>query len=132
LAQWETVREVRLAPDQRQEVHLEIPRLLDTKAMGWYSGNTHTHYHLQMEEDPDDRLRVVPPAEDMDVSVISYLLRKNLAYRSNKYAIGRAPEFSRLGTLVDVGQETRNNSNGFEPGYGHVLFMNIPKLITPV
>ena len=32
-----------------------IPVLKDLKAGGWYSGNTHTHYHLEIDENPDDR-----------------------------------------------------------------------------
>jgi hypothetical protein len=48
-----------------------IPVLKDLHSSGWYSGNTHTHYSLEIEEDPDDRLRMVPPAEALDVSVIS-------------------------------------------------------------
>src|SRR3989442_845157 len=34
---------------------LRIPVLRDLRASGWYSGNTHTHYHLEIDEDPDDR-----------------------------------------------------------------------------
>lgn len=59
-------------------------------------------------------------------------MRKKLAYRSNKYPIGPALAFSQQGTLVDVGQETRNNRSEWEIGYGHVLFVKIPELILPV
>jgi hypothetical protein len=132
LDQDEARAEVDLTPDSQREIRLELSPLSDIRKAGWFSGNTHTHYHVQMEEDPDERLKVVPPAEGLDVSVISYLLRRNLAYRSNKFPIGRADAFSQRGTLVDVGQETRNNCSEWEIGYGHVLFMNIPELITPV
>ena len=50
-----------------------LSRVQDLHASGWYSSNTHTHYHREIDEDPDDRLRMVPPAEALDVSVISYL-----------------------------------------------------------
>jgi len=132
LAQLPAGAEIEIAGDERREVRLELPALTDLRKAGWFSGNTHTHYHLQMEEHPDERLRTVPPAEDLDVSVISYLVRKNLQYRSNKFPIGLAPAFSRHGTFVDVGQETRNNRTDWEIGYGHVLFMRIPRLIPPV
>src|SRR5262245_28929793 len=109
-----------------------IPVLRDLSASGWYSGNTHTHYHLELDENPDDRLRLVPPAEALDVSVISYLIRNDAPYISNRYPIGRLEAFSRDGTLVDMGEEARNNSTAFGTGYGHCLFLNIPRLIEPV
>ena len=118
---------------------MTVPVLMDTHARGWYSGNTHTHYQLQLDEDPDDRLRLVPPAEALDVSVISYLVRNNSPYITNKYPVGRLPDFSRDGTLVDMGEEARNNKasgDGDVPnsaiGYGHCLFLNIPRLVEPV
>jgi hypothetical protein len=40
-----------------------IPALRDLQASGWYSGNTHTHYHLELDKNPDDRLRLVPPGQ---------------------------------------------------------------------
>ncbi|MGH2396145.1 MAG: CehA/McbA family metallohydrolase [bacterium] len=109
-----------------------VPVLWDLQASGWYSGNTHTHYHLDLEEEPDDRLRLVPPAEALDVSVLSYLIRNDSPYISNRYPVGRLLEFSRDGTLVDMGEEARNNSTAWGTGYGLCLFLNIPRLIEPV
>ncbi|MBI3682442.1 MAG: CehA/McbA family metallohydrolase [Acidobacteria bacterium] len=109
-----------------------VPVLWDVRQQGWYSGNTHTHYHLQIDEDPDDRLRMVPPAEALDVSVISYLIRNDSPYITNRYPIGRLPQFSRDGTIMDMGEEARNNRTFGEFGYGHCLFLNIPRAIEPV
>ena len=109
-----------------------IPVLRDLHASGWYSGNTHTHYHLEIDEDPDDRLRMVPPAEALDVSVISYLIRNDSPYITNRYPIGRLPDFSKHGTLIDMGEEARNNRTFGDFGYGHCLFLNIPRLVEPV
>jgi hypothetical protein len=109
-----------------------IPVLKDLHTLGWYSGNTHTHYALEIDEDPDDRLRMVPPAEALDVSVISYLIRNDSPYITNRYPVGRLPQFSRDGTIMDMGEEARNNKTFGEGGYGHVLFLNIPRAIEPV
>jgi hypothetical protein len=109
-----------------------LPVLRDLRAAGWYCGNTHTHYHLQIDEDPDERLRMVPPAEALDVSAISYLIRGDSPYITNRYPIGRLPQFSRDGTLIDMGQECRNNLVSDGIGYGHCLFLNIPHLVQPV
>jgi hypothetical protein len=110
----------------------KIPVLRDLHPAGWYSGNTHTHYALEIEEDPDDRLRMVPPAEALDVSVISYLIRNDSPYITNRYKVGRLPQFSRDGTIMDMGEEARNNRTFGEFGYGHVLFLNIPRAVEPV
>ena len=110
----------------------EVSLLRDMRAAGWYSGNTHTHYHLEIDENPDDRLRMVPPAEGLDVSCISYLIRNDSPYISNRYPVGRLPEFSKHGTLMDMGEEARNNSTFGTIGYGHCLFLDIPRLVEPV
>ncbi|HYI96043.1 MAG TPA: CehA/McbA family metallohydrolase [Bryobacteraceae bacterium] len=109
-----------------------IPVLKDLRTSGWYSGNTHTHYALEIDEDPDDRLRMVPPAEGLDVSVISYLIRTDSPYITNRYPVGRLPQFSKDGTIMDMGEEARNNRTFGGFGYGHVLFLNIPRAIEPV
>jgi hypothetical protein len=112
---------------------LDIPVLRDLHASGWYSGNTHTHYNVKMDEEPDDRLRMVPPAEALDVSVISFLIRREEPYITNRYPIGRLPQFSRDGTLMDMGEEARNNKGWpTDIGYGHCLFLDIPRLVEPV
>lgn len=113
-------------------IDFRIPVLRDLHGSGWYSGNTHTHYHLEIDEDPDDRLRLVPPAEALDVSVISYLIRNDSPYITNRYPVGRLPQFSRDGTLMDMGEEARNNKSFGDFGYGHCLFLNIPRPIEPV
>jgi hypothetical protein len=121
-----------VSPGITRVIDFSIPLLRDLRASGWYSGNTHTHFHLDLEEDPDDHLRLVPPAEDLDISVISHLIRGDSAYPSNRYPIGRLPQFSGNGTLIDVGEEARNNEADYVLGYGHCLFLNIPRLVEPV
>jgi hypothetical protein len=113
-------------------IDFNLALLRDMHAAGWYSGNTHTHYHLELDEDPDDRLRMVPPAEALDISVISYLIRNDSPYITNRYPIGRLPHFSRGGTIIDMGEEARNNKTFGEFGYGHCLFLNIPRAVEPV
>jgi hypothetical protein len=113
-------------------INFKLALLRDMHSAGWYSGNTHTHYHLELDEDPDDRLRMVPPAEALDISVISYLIRNDSSYITNRYPIGRLPQFSRDGTIIDMGEEARNNKTFGEFGYGHCLFLNIPRAVEPV
>lgn len=35
-------------------IDFNLAFLRDMHATGWHSGNTHTHYHLEMDENPDD------------------------------------------------------------------------------
>jgi len=123
---------VEVGPGITRVCDFDIPVLRDLHGAGWYSGNTHTHYHLELDTDPDDRLRLVPPAEGLDISVISYLIRGDSAYISNRYPVGRLPQFSGNGTLVDMGEEARNNRTDWAAGYGHCMFLNIPRLVEPV
>src|SRR6266852_8525113 len=113
-------------------IDFKLALLRDMHAAGWHSGNTHTHYHLEMDEAPDDRLRMVPPAEALDISVISYLIRNDSPYITNRYPIGRLPQFSSGGTIIDMGEEARNNKTFGDFGYGHCLFLNIPRAVEPV
>lgn len=127
---------VEVAPQSTRVHDVTLKLVRDLHRDRWYSGNTHTHYNVDIEEPVDDRLRIVPPAEGVDVSVISYLVRNRLPYASNRIPIGRLPEFSRDGTLMDMGEECRNNFTSPERphnlGYGHALFLNIPRLVEPV
>ena len=130
------IAEVEVQPGRAavHDFHLKLVR--DLHRAGWYSGNTHTHYNVNIEESVDERMRVVPPAEGVDVSILSYLIRNRLPYSSNRIPIGRLPEFSRDGVLMDMGEECRNNFISPERphnlGYGHCLFVNIPRLVEPV
>ncbi|PYV19632.1 MAG: hypothetical protein DMG07_01465 [Acidobacteria bacterium] len=129
----ETVRDdVVIEPGSTRVLDFRVPLLRDLAGERWFSGNTHTHYNLDIEESPDERLRLVPPAEALDVSIISYVTRNRMPYVTNRYPIGRLPDFSRDGTLVDMGQETRNDAGMRTTGYGHCMFVNIPRLVEPV
>src|SRR5262245_10430875 len=90
-----------------------IPVLKDLHASGWYSGNTHTHYHLEIDEDPDDRLRMVPPAEALDVSVISYLIRGDSPYITTAIQLDAFP--SSLVTGPSWIWEKRRETTGPSP-----------------
>jgi hypothetical protein len=127
------IREVVVQPGASHGSDFQLQMLWDSRAKGWYSGNTHTHYNVDIEESLDDRLRMVPHAEAVDVSVISYLIRNRLPYASNRIPIGRLPQFSRDGAILDMGEECRNNfaPDSIPNGYGHCLFLNIPRLVQP-
>src|SRR5262249_32218382 len=41
-------------------VDFNLAMLRDLQSTGWYSGNTHTHYHLELDKNPDGSLSPGP------------------------------------------------------------------------
>ena len=112
------------------EVELELERWVDLPSQRWYPGNTHIHYS-ELEERPDERLRLDPEVNDLSVTAISVLQRGQLPYASNSYPIGFMTDFSTDHRQVDCGEENRHNSR-HGGGYGHVMLLNIRNLVEPV
>jgi hypothetical protein len=65
---------------------------------------------------------------------VSYLERKDddRTYISNRYPIGELKEFRDTGVLFNNGEEHRHNFTAYGQGYGHVMFLDIQKLVRPV
>ena len=80
---------------------------------------------------PLDRLRLDPRVEDLPVFIVSVLKRRELAYASNAFPIGRhalsTPEH-----VIDVGEESRHNDEPWRIGYGHIMLINIQQLVEPI
>jgi len=70
------------------DVEFRLQRWIDLRIDGWHAGNTHIHYD-EHETRPDARLRLDPRVEDLSVAAISVLRRRELAYASNKFRVGR-------------------------------------------
>jgi hypothetical protein len=113
-------------------VELDLPLVRWTKLAehGWYAGNTHVHYD-EKETRALDRLQLDPRVEDLPVFVVSVLKRRELAYASNDFPIGRhalsTPEHT-----IDVGEESRHNREPWTIGYGHIMLINIRELVEPM
>jgi hypothetical protein len=121
----------------KQEVSFQLPlvRFLNAAGRGWRGANTHLHLKEISRREADRYLRQVPAADGLDVLFVSYLERAEAdqTYVSNGYteeelrSLGRAS-----GVLFGNGEEHRHNFGGFEEGYGHVMFLDLRKLIRPV
>ncbi len=100
----------------------------------WYGANTHLHLSHLNKEQAERYLREIPRADDLDVLFISYLERAiaDKDYISNRYPLGDLNEFASTGVLVNNGQEHRHNFGDQGEGFGHVMLLNIKKLIQPV
>lgn len=112
------------------EVDLPLQRWIRMGEQGWYAGNTHIHYD-EKETRALDRLQLDPRVEDLPVFIVSVLKRRELAYASNVFPIGRhalsSPEH-----LVDIGEESRHNQEPWTIGYGHIMLVNIKQLVEPM
>ena len=101
---------------------------------GWYSGNTHLHLSNLNKDQAERYLREIPRADHLDVLFISYLERAfvDKDYITNRYPVGDLKEFWSTGVLVNNGEEHRHNFGDQGEGFGHVMLLNIKKLVQPV
>jgi hypothetical protein len=112
------------------DLDLPLERWIHLPSTGWYAGNTHVHYD-EKETRALDRLRLDPRVEDLPVMIVSVLIRRELAYASNAFPIGRHP-LSTPDHILDVGEESRHNSEPWTIGYGHIMLVNIRQIVEPI
>ena len=132
----ETARvEADLAGHDRAEIKLAPRRFHDAAARGWRNANTHLHLQKITREESDRYLLEVPAADGLDALFVSHLERAEAdrEYITNRYTEADLKALSaRAGVLFGNGEEHRHNFGGFEQGYGHVMLLNIRKLVQPV
>ncbi|GAB4146673.1 MAG: hypothetical protein Tsb009_19460 [Planctomycetaceae bacterium] len=127
--------EIDLTEKTETTITVPLKRFYNASAKGFRSGNTHLHLQKISREECDRYLREIPKADGLDVLFVSYLERAvaDKQYTSNQY---RQKDLDKLGKVSGVtfgnGEEHRHNFTGFGQGYGHVMFLNIKKLILPV
>ncbi|MCC6629029.1 MAG: CehA/McbA family metallohydrolase [Chloroflexi bacterium] len=121
---------VTLPPGGTVDVDLPLERWIALPEQGWYAGNTHVHYD-EKETRALDRLRLDPRVEDLPVLIVSHLQRRELAYASNAFPIGRhalsTPEY-----IIDIGEESRHNDTPWHMGLGHIMLVNLRELVEPM
>jgi hypothetical protein len=129
--EYHPLRQIVMVPQHGTvEIDLPLQRWARIAEQGWYAGNTHVHYD-EHETRALERLKLDPRVEDLPVFVVSVLKRRELAYASNAFPIGRhalsTPEHT-----IDVGEESRHNDNPRHIGYGHIMLINIQQLVEPM
>ena len=112
-------------------VDIELERWSALGQQGWHPGNTHIHYD-EKEQRPDERLYLDPRVEDLRVTAISLLTRRELPYASNKYPPGFLTDFSSAHHHVECGEESRHNRTPWEFGYGHIMLLRIREVVEPI
>ncbi len=120
----------------RLEAELRIPlrRFHDDVAAGYRSANTHLHLSKLSLDEAKRYLREIPRADDLDIVFLSHLERagEDVHYVSNRLGKEDLAELSRSGVLFGNGEEHRHNFGAQDEGYGHVMLLDILKLIQPV
>lgn len=128
------VREVNLTGRDASSLGIRLTRFYDPAARGLRSGNTHLHLMRLTRAEAVRYLELVPQADDLDLVFLSYLERKpdDRDYISNSFTEADLDRLSRKGVLFGNGEEHRHNFGPGGEGFGHVLFLDIRRLIQPV
>lgn len=118
----------------RTVVELRLRRFADLKQAGLRAGNTHLHLRGLSIAEMDRYLRLVPQTDGLEVVFVSYLRRavEERDYTSNLLTTADLARLSTPDAQFGNGEEHRHNFGAGGQGYGHVMFLNIEKLIQPV
>ena len=129
-----TERSLDLSGQDRAEIRLPLRRIYDPRSKGMKSGNTHLHLANITFRDAERYLREVPLGDGLDLLFVSYLRRMpdEARYTTNGFTRRDLARLSGDGIEFGWGQEHRHNFGRGEQGYGHVMLLNLLKLIRPV
>ncbi len=128
------VTRIDLSGKERAELTIPLRRIYDASAKDRIGGNTHLHLMRLTREQADEYLRSIPRADALDLVFVSHLERfeDDRTYISNTYTDADLEAFSGHGVRFGNGEEHRHNFTPYGEGYGHVMFLNIKRLIQPV
>jgi hypothetical protein len=129
-----SVTTVDLRPGTRAERVMPLRRFHAPVQAGWYGGNTHLHLRGLSRAQSDEYLRTVPLGDGLDLVFVSYLTRpgNDDEYISNSYTQSDLDALSTPMLRFGNGEEHRHNFGTHSPGYGHVLFLDLPEWVEPV
>ncbi len=113
---------------------LPLVRFHRAATSGWRNGNTHLHLMSLTKDQADQYLKSISQADGLEFVFVSYLRRAKAErnYISNTYTKQQLQQLSGHGVMFSHGEEHRHNFGSGGEGYGHVMFLNIEKLIRPV
>jgi hypothetical protein len=127
-------REIDLGREAAAEILVPLAFLFRPEEHNLFAGNTHLHLRDLTKEEADEYLRQLPVADGLKILFISYLERDrdDRHYVTNRYPIGTLEGFETTGVLLSNGEEHRHNFEAYGQGYGHVMFLDISRLVRPV
>lgn len=131
--------EIDLTGRAEASVKLSLKNFYDANFRGLRGGNTHLHLMKLTHEEALRYLSVVPQSDAIDLVYLSYLRRvpDERHYISNQivadsFSGGSLHRLSQHGILFDNGEEHRHNFGRGDQGYGHVMLLDLERLIKPV
>jgi hypothetical protein len=132
-------RELDLTGMSQASVDILLRQFYDAKSQSLHSGNTHLHLMKMTYLEALEYLRTVPSADGLDLVFLSHLRRipDERDYISNQvvensFTGGELQRLSRHGVLFGNGEEHRHNFGRGGEGYGHVMLLDLLRLIQPV
>jgi hypothetical protein len=128
------VEELDLSKNVPEVVTVKLKTLFRPEESDLVAGNTHLHLMNLTAEESDEYLKQIPAADRLKVLFISYLerIKEDATYITNRHPIGDLKQFNATGVLINNGEEHRHNFGSHGEGYGHVMFLNINRLVKPV
>ncbi|MEO2048523.1 MAG: CehA/McbA family metallohydrolase [Pirellulales bacterium] len=134
------VIEVDVTTKRKFTLQVALKRFYQPRDLGLASGNTHLHLMEMTHSEALRYLRIVPQADGLDLVFLSHLRRlpDESKYISNTIVVNSFQEnndltkLSQHRILYSNGEEHRHNFGRSGEGYGHVMFLDMPKLIRPV
>lgn len=119
---------------ERAEVKLSLTRFADAAAQDWRAGNTHLHLRYLTRGQSEQYLRTLPVADGLEMLFVSHLRRagEDVRYITNDFSPEEIRKLGEGKLVFGWGQELRHNFGAGGEGYGHVLLLNLRRLIEPV
>lgn len=129
-----TRKTINLSQQSSTDITLSLTRF-SNRTSNYKTANTHLHIMKLSREECDRYLTQVPAADRLDLVFVSHLERAiaDKTYITNRYSKADLKTLSKeSGVLFGWGEEHRHNSSGYDEGYGHVMLLDINRLIQPV
>ena len=128
-------RTLALAGKAEASIEISLQRIFSAADCGWVAGNTHVHLRDLTREQSDRYLREVPVGDGLAVVFVSHLERAivDRSYVTNSYSRDDlVNELSTASLKFGYGEEHRHNFGGGGEGFGHVLLIDLERLVRPV
>jgi len=133
------VEEINPTVAGNSEVRLKLRKFYDARHRGWGNANTHLHLMDRSRVDAERYLREVPKSDGLELVYLSHLRRipDETKYISNKIVEQHFTDdvltaLSRENVILRPGEEHRHNFGRGGEGFGHIMLLEISKLIRPV
>jgi hypothetical protein len=125
---------VDLSGQTADRIEIPLKTFFNASQHGWFAGNTHLHLNSLTREQADEYLRILPRADGLDLVFVSYLerVKADLTYITNSYSREELEGLGNARLHFGNGEEHRHNFERNSEGYGHVMMLNIRRLVRPV